>query len=249
MKYILLGLLIIIVPYGKTLAQTDLIFKSTFGFVPTYNDTGITWAGEYPTGNNIDCSSNTVSEPQDCNNGRDATHNLDFDGHAGFSFTKLDENGNSLPSSALSWTCVKDNVTQLFWEVKTTTSDIHNKNYVYQWGGISAQGRDHPNRKGEYFEPSWNELVLGSNDNNFCGFTNWRVPTINELSGLTNLNGSNPAIDTIYFPNTRSYWFWSSTPVSGVDESAFLEGFIKGDSSFTSRASNFHVRLVRSNED
>ncbi len=53
------------------------------------NDTGITWGGDYPSGNNTTCTSN-IAAPQDCNQGRDATHNDDSDGHAGFSFTKLD---------------------------------------------------------------------------------------------------------------------------------------------------------------
>ena len=37
---------------------------------------------------------------QDAQDGRDKTHDDDSDGHAGFSFTKLDANGNALAASA-----------------------------------------------------------------------------------------------------------------------------------------------------
>ena len=61
---------------------------------------------------------------QDCSHGRDTTHNDNSDGHAGFSYTKLDSNGKPLPDQTVDyattpWACVKDNVTGLIWEVKT----------------------------------------------------------------------------------------------------------------------------------
>jgi hypothetical protein len=40
------------------------------------------------------------------------------------SYTKLDENGNSLPDDAASWLMVKDNVTGLVWEKKLTMSQF-----------------------------------------------------------------------------------------------------------------------------
>lgn len=55
---------------------------------------------------------------QDAQFGRDIRNNDDSDGHAGFSFTKLDVNGIALPSNATNWSCIKDNVTGLTWEVK-----------------------------------------------------------------------------------------------------------------------------------
>ncbi len=70
---------------------------------------------------------------QDAEYGRDATHNDNSDGHAGFSFTKLDANGNTLPTTALSWSCVKDNVTGLIWEVKTDDSGLQDMGNIYSW--------------------------------------------------------------------------------------------------------------------
>ena len=53
-------------------------------------------------------------------------------GEAGFDFTKLDANGNALPASATSWDCVRDNVTGLIWEVKTT-SGLRSWSNTYTW--------------------------------------------------------------------------------------------------------------------
>ncbi|MCI5133083.1 MAG: hypothetical protein D3904_16605, partial [Candidatus Electrothrix sp. EH2] len=53
------------------------------------NDTGITWSGNYMSGNNSSCVSSTTSygdnvvAAQDCSYGRDADHDDDSDGYAG----------------------------------------------------------------------------------------------------------------------------------------------------------------------
>jgi len=56
------------------------------------NDTGITWGGNYPSGNNADCTGETIGE-QDCSYGRDylaeqGQLNKVGAGDAGFDFTK-----------------------------------------------------------------------------------------------------------------------------------------------------------------
>ena len=236
-----------------SLAQTDLIFKASFEFVSRLNDTGITWAGEYPSGNNADCTSSTISSPQDCNTGRDAIHNDGSDGHAGFSFTKLDANGVPLADQSVDyqttpWACVRDNVTGLVWEVKTTTAGIHNKDNTYKWGGITAIGLGHPNAQGTYYDPSWNELVQGSNDDILCGFNDWRVPTVAEFSSIANKGTFNPAIDTNYFPNTASSRFWSSSPVADIDDEAWTIAFDYGYDAYGFRDGDYRVRIVRSGQ-
>ncbi len=145
MKKLLLTLLIVSTTIS---AQTGPIFKNGFELpviqlIPL-NDTGITWGGEYPSGNNATCTSNIITSPQDCHQGRDATHNDDSDGHAGFSFTKLDEFGTPLADQSVDyaitpWACVQDNVTGLVWEVKITDGSIHDRNNVYRWGDTSWQ--------------------------------------------------------------------------------------------------------------
>jgi hypothetical protein len=101
------------------------------------NDTGITWGGNYPSGNNTTCTGETIDQ-QDCSFGRDVTHNDNSDGYAGFNFTKLSATGAELQASETTWSCVKDNVTGLVWEVKTDDNGIHDKDSTYRWGGQNS---------------------------------------------------------------------------------------------------------------
>lgn len=224
-------------------SQTDLIFyngfegESLIQWGPL-NDTGITWGGDYPRGNNSSCISNIVV-PQDCHHGRDATHNDDSDGHAGFSFTKLDSSGNPLPASASTWSCVRDNVTGLVWEVKTNDGGIHDKDNTYRWGGITRRGN-----YGTEFYDDWDILVNRSNIENHCGFSDWRVPTRQELISVINHGQYRPAIDNDYFPNTQSF-YWSASPYSSSESHAWYVNFHGGRSSGYGRDYYWYVRLVR----
>ena len=226
-------------------AQTDLIFKNGMEFVSRLNDTGITLAGEFPTGNNTDCTSTTITSPQDCNQGRDFTHNDDSDGHAGFSFTKLDASGTPLADQSVDyattpWACVQDNVTGLVWEVKTTTADIHNKDNTYLWGGVTHLGSNF----GTYYN-EWDVLVNGTNSEVLCGFSDWRVPNTTELMSIVDNGVYNPSIDTNYFPNTNSSSFWSASPLADNSSGAWGVLFGSGDSYYDGRFINQNVRLVR----
>ena len=215
----------------------------------TLNDTGITWGGDYSSGNNSDCSSN-ISATQDCHQGRDAesTTNDDSDGHAGFSFTKLDSNGNPLAASATEWSCVQDNVTGLIWEVKTDDNSERDKDNTYRWGGLTAIGRDSSNREGDYYD-DWNNLVNTANSGNgLCGFTDWRVPDIEELRSIVDYSRTNPSIDVDYFPNTHSTRYWSASPIADFSDVAWRLYFGYGDDGYYFRGDNLHVRLVRSGQ-
>ena len=214
--------------------------SSKISKISKLNDTGITWGGNYPEGNNTTCTSN-IDAPQDCHQGRDATHNDPTDGHGGFSFTKLDQSGNSLPASAATWSCVRDNVTGLVWEVKTDDGGIHDKDNIYRWGGKTALGTGY----GKYY-PDWNTLVDGSNSERLCGYSDWRVPTRAELQGLVHYGRTNPAIDTDYFPD--ALWSsWSASPSAFWSAYAWGVSFYVGHADFTIwRDARNHVRLVSS---
>lgn len=240
----------------------DYLNTPNQGLASPLNDTGITWGGSYPSGNNATCTSNgTIAAPQDCNQGRDATHDDDSDGHAGFSFTKLGANGTPLAiqngtwdeagseAAGTKWSCVRDNVTGMWWEVKTGDGSIHDKDNSYRWGGKTALGSGY----GTYYS-DWDSLVDGSNTEALCGYSDWRVPTIKELENLVSRDRINPAIDTDYFPNTAARGFWSSSPYAGGSTRAWYVYFAYGYSDSAgygnshSRFNQNFVRLVRSGE-
>ena len=224
------------------------------------NDTGITRSGTTSVNNNLlPCSqtsytqpgssvSETIRHPQDCDQGRDKSANDNSDGWAGFSFTKLDDNGDDLPASATqttdNWECTRDNVTGLIWEVKSPySSNQRYYDYTFTWYStdVSLSGGDSGTANGgicsggpvkcdtEGYVTFINQTLPGG----LCGLDDgWRLPTAEELLSLHNFgsDGTNgigtavPAIDTDYFPHTmtgtsQTGLYWSgSTYAAGLDQ-------------------------------
>ena len=212
------------------------------------NDTGITTCSN-AVSNNLPCPVSGVPN-QDAQSGRDVTNNDDSDGHAGFSFTKINSTGASLPASATNWNCVKDNVTGLMWEVKTTDGGLHDQNHTYTWyesdntkNGGAAGTQNGGSCKGSQCDT--NAYVTAVNSVGYCDYKDWRLPTVDELLSIVSLDIYNPAIDINYFPNTRNYVFWSSSPYAVSSVNAWSVFFSYGYSYSHVKGNNNHVRLVR----
>ena len=257
---------------GEDAAWVDQI--SLPGTVATYdpenlamplNDTGIDWGGNSGSGNNSDCTSNdTIDAPQDCDQGRDADTNTGgVEDHAGFWFTKIDENGNMIGVLETSWSCVLDNVTGLIWEVKTDDDGLHDTNDTYSWYDTNSStnggsdGDINTNDNICYGYTSGQEstycnteaFVKRVNEAGLCGHNDWRMPDINELGGLADKGLANPSTNINYFPNTSSSGYWSASPRASDSGDAWTINFDYGyDDYSTSRSTNLHVRLVRSQQ-
>ena len=191
-------------------------------------------------------------------------------------YTKLDARGNKLPSSARSWACVLDNRSGLIWEVKTDDGGARDKDNKYRWGGkgvsdvalANYDGNDESKRKQSRWNGSgkryddWNKLVDSANSEQLCGFSDWRVPDLYELASLVRCRGGSyqnldagcdgsyqrPTIDTEYFPNAQSSWYWSASPVANDSLNAWQLYFYYGYDYDDVRNYDYHVRLVRSGQ-
>ncbi|MEZ5453914.1 MAG: DUF1566 domain-containing protein [Thiothrix sp.] len=190
------------------------------GPVGKLNDTGITLCaddavqGSY--NHDVHCSLLTdmegdpVPPGQDALSGRDTIFNDDSDGHAGFSFTKLGVNGLALSiqdqtwdnngSEPLGsrWSCVKDNVTGLVWEITQSADNT-------------------------YLSSQLGERVQKANHAGWCGATDWRLPTMQELRSIMDFSYRDPAIDTSYFPDTNGE-YWSAMPEKHDDDGLIIKG-------------------------
>ncbi len=218
------------------------------------NDTGITTCSDRST-NGLPCP--VAGLPmQDAEFGRDANQatNNDTDGHAGFSFTKISSTGAELPASATEWSCVKDNVTGLMWEVKTDDGGLHDKDWGYSWyepdntkNGGSA-GYPNNGSCGGTSQCDTYGFVQAVNATGWCGVQDWRMPSKEELRSIVSYDRLYPAIDTAYFPNTPSSVFWSASPNVYFGSSAWVVYFGYGNDVWDDKVNAFQVRLVRSGQ-
>ena len=148
------------------------------------------------------------------------------------SYTKLGYLGEVLSDNAdagSSWMMTRDNVTGLIWEIKTNDGSIHDGSKTFTWcdsdsgtnGGYSGTcGNSNDITDTEAF-------VAELNLQEFGGFSDWRLPTIEELSTLLYLNvpDGEPPVYQFYFPNIRYDFYWSATSAAYEEEQAWFQCF------------------------
>ena len=260
-------------PYSLVLA---LVFSATplqaaglpdTGQVTCYNDTA---ADVVPASSAASIAGDAGTHPgQDCPYGRDAAAAASAlpkigAGAKGFDYTKVASNGAllaagaALGTAAIDWACTQDNVTGLTWEVKTAAAtDPRYFGHTYTWydsdastngGNAGTVGSNTCNATLPGGLCNTQAFVTAVNIAALCGYSDWRMPTPRELLSLVNADGSNPAVDPAYFPNTAvSTNYWAGSTYVANASSAWAVNFQTGHTPSGSKSSStrFAVRLVR----
>ncbi|CAK0752417.1 conserved exported hypothetical protein [Gammaproteobacteria bacterium] len=220
--------------------------SSAVGTLGALNDTGITQCqddgGIWGTCTAATSGDSAVNPRQDGRYGRDAAAAAGQltkigAGAAGFDFTKIANDGSELPASAVlgtgpkDWACTRDNVTGFLWEVKTNDGGVRDKYNTYTWDDTGS-------------------LVTAVNATGLCGFNDWRLPTIKELTGIVHygIGYPGPTINLTYFPNTLASGFWSASAGAYDSDGAWYVNFGYGYAYGDDKSNAFQVRLVRAGQ-
>lgn len=224
------------------------------------NDTGVTKAETFSAKDDSTCTQSTLGN-QDCLFGRDKDYNDDSNGVAGFVFTKLDAKGTVLKADATEWQCVRDEITGLVWEVKTA----YNREYTYTFydARFGEEFDLNENRNDGGDDGVWAGVISNSthryaqqlNRQSYCGITDWRVPTREELRSIVHYGQENRnkarqivLIDTKYFPNAQPNDYWTSSNVADTHLSAWTVYFGNGSDHTRKKDKERRVRLVYGNQ-
>jgi hypothetical protein len=94
------------------------------------------------------------------------------------------------------------------------------------------------------------DFIDALNSEHFGGYSDWRMPTVQELAFLANYSipTPGPAIETNYFQHTQSNVYWSSTTFSDNKYFAWGISFKNGDDFYGGKNQSHFIRAVRGAE-
>jgi hypothetical protein len=165
------------------------------------------------------------------------------------SYTKLDANGAVLSDAAATWAMVKDNVTGLIWENKTSDGSIHDGTKTFTW--CDTNPTTNGGNQGTCGTGTGNAatdtaaFIKALNDAKFGGFSDWRMPHVKELESIVDMGRRNPAVNTAWFPSTVSSFYWSSSTYANYNGNAWLVYFYYSGGCFNGKSDPNAVRAVR----
>ncbi|PTQ90003.1 DUF1566 domain-containing protein [Agitococcus lubricus] len=113
------------------------------------------------------------------------------------------------------------------------------------WNGLTCEG--------EALTYTWQEALKAASEFG----RGYQLPNIKELRSLVNKACINPAINSLLFPNTASFPYWTSTPVqfeptyswSVVFGAPFLPESSAGETSGSLKSDKYHVRLLKVSDE
>ena len=130
------------------------------------------------------------------------------------------------------------------WDGRSCSGIAETYNYT-QALGLAGKAIDTQN-KSPATGPS-DSAADGKNSQPSNG-TAWRLPTVYELSSITDRRYNNPTIDPAAFPNTPAHWYWTSTFDTNNPSYIWIISFYSGYASNIGPYNKGQVRLVRNSE-
>lgn len=93
---------------------------------------------------------------------------------------------------------------------------------------------------------TWENALTLCEDLNYAGYTDWRLPDVRELASIVDFGKATaPRINTTYFLNTASGYYWISTTYAPLSTSAWVIDFNSGNLSTGVKTVKYYVKCVR----
>ena len=163
-------------------------------------------------------------------------------------FVKLSSEGEILDFESSNWSCVLDQKTSLIWEVKGEAEGVQYTMNTYSWFDGETGRKNNMYSKNCYWGEGCNtqSFVDDINEAQLCTYTNWRLPTRDELKTIINYYGDDILIDLDFFPNTQKETYWTSMTAKDNPSLAYEIPFFYGGSIVREKSIDTYIRLVRS---
>ena len=251
---------------SKSLVKYHLVFAALYLFSACsggprqtnqqspLNDTGLLLCAN-ETESQLDCK--PFSDTQDALTGRDSRWlsgalKKAGGGAAAFDWSRIDATGDEIDDQlteeqqkALS-KCLRDNVTGLIWELKTNDPEKFNyADHSYVW---NLDGETSQLQTGSCIGLA--ECVVGAyvdkiNQTQLCGHSDWRVPSVQELSSIAVFSKVLPAVDKDFFPHHSNPRYFTAEQRADDRDFAWYVYFSDGSVSNTNKLDASSLRLVR----
>jgi hypothetical protein len=193
-----------------------------------------------------------------CSSARTIQFNSEQDGHrVAFNPMSYSEvpmaGGGTYPRTS----CIRDDVTGLVWEGKEAAGPRSGGNVYTNYDDTTQPQKD--GFPGPNVNPTLAEINAANNTVGYvgyvngialCGFTDWRLPTSDELHGVMDYSRTRPAVklNTDWFVNAPSApwaYHWTSDSGYAFPSIAWYVDFESGNISTINRYRELRLRLVR----
>ena len=125
------------------------------------------------------------------------------------------------------------------------------------WGGTATSSVTVDNRTGLMWVTNpadagisgtytWENALSACEGLTYAGFSDWRLPNVRELMSIVDYGvTSDPRINTAYFLNTASSYYWTSTTYTPASTNVWYVYFDNGSVFVYFKTNNSYVRCVR----